>query len=290
MPVILVGVGGRRRDTVRRFTVDSGTAELVGDADGREAYTLLLDSAPQSHVDLADPTRLDFEYVRRIGHVLDLAAEPGAPLSVLHLGGGGLTLPRYVAATRPRSAQRVVERDAALVELVRAELPLSRDCRPRIRVGDAREVVESLRADAFDVVVADVYAGAAIPPSLTTVEYVRQVGRVLRPDGLYVANVADGAGCAFARSQVATIGAVFGAVLLVADAAVLRGRRFGNLVLVAAHRPLPVAELTRLAAGDAFPARVVSGDALDRFTAGAAVVTDADPVPAPIPPRGPFAR
>lgn len=283
-------MAGRRRETIRRFTVDSGVVELIADGDGRDGYTLLLDSAPQSHVDLADPTSLGFEYVRRIGHVLDLAAEPGVPLSVLHLGGGGLTLPRYVAATRPRSSQRVVERDAALVELVRAELPLARDCRPRIRVGDAREVLESLRADAFDVVVSDVYAAATIPSALTTVEYVRHVDRVLRPGGCYVANVADGAGCAFARSQVATLGAVFGAVLLVADAAVLRGRRFGNLVLVAAHRPLPVAELTRLAAGDAFPARVVTGEALDRFTAGAAVVTDDTPVPAPVPPRGPFAR
>ena len=62
---------------------------------------LLIDGVPQSHVDLEDPGYLDFEYVRRIGHVIDEAAPAGQPLRVLHLGAGALTLARYVAATRP---------------------------------------------------------------------------------------------------------------------------------------------------------------------------------------------
>ncbi|MGA8115381.1 MAG: fused MFS/spermidine synthase [Actinocatenispora sp.] len=282
------GRGRRRVGQVSGIRVDSGLAALVPDPDRADAFTLTLDGAPQSHVDLSEPTRLEFEYVRRLGHVLDHAAPPGEPLSVLHLGGGGLTLPRYVAATRPRSGQRVVECDGALVELVRRELPLARDCRPRIRVGDAREVLGTLRADAFDVVLVDVYAGARIPVSCTTVEFVTEVDRVLRPGGLLLANVADGAGCAFARSQVATLRAVFDQLLLVADAAVLRGRRYGNLVLVAGHRPLPVDELTRLAAGDAFPGRVMTGDKLARFASGAVPVTDATAQPAPTPPPAPF--
>ncbi len=273
---------------MRAYPVDSGSAELVPDPDSDAAFTLVLDGAPQSHVDLGDPTRLEFEYVRRIGHVLDRAAPPGEPLSALHLGGGGLTLPRYLTATRPGSPQRVVERDGALVELVRRDLPLGRDCRPRIRVGDAREVLETLRPDSFDVVVVDVYAGARIPVSCASVEFVTAADRVLRSGGLYLANVADGAGCAFARAQVATVRAVFGEVLMIADAAVLRGRRFGNLVLVAGHWPLPVAQLTRLAAGDAFPARVMDGGQLDRFTGGARPVTDAGAAASPQPPAGPL--
>jgi SAM-dependent methyltransferase len=274
---------------VVRAEVDTGTAELTADPDRADAYTLLLDAAPQSHVDLADPTRLEFEYVRWLGDLLDLAAEPGTPISVLHLGGGGLTLPRYVAATRPGSAQRVVERDAALVELVRRELPLARECRPRIRIGDAREAVDTMRADSFDVVIGDVFAGAAIPVGLTTVEFLTAVARVLRPGGCYLQNVADGAGCAFTRGQVATQRAVFGQTLLISDASVLRGRRFGNLVLAAAHRPLPVAELTRRAAGAAFPARVMDGEQLDRFVGRSRPVTDATATRSPAPPAAPFA-
>ena len=112
--------------------VDGGTAELVPDRDRPRAWSLLIDGAPQSHVDLDDPAHLDFSYQRRLGHVIDLAAPAGRPLRVLHLGGGALTLPRYVAATRPRSTQQVIEWDAALVDLVRRELPLDRAWRIRV--------------------------------------------------------------------------------------------------------------------------------------------------------------
>src|SRR5687768_17980560 len=94
---------------------------------------LLVEGTPQSHVDLDDPSHLEFEYVRRMGHVLDLAAEEGRPIDVVHLGGGALTLPRYVAATRPGSRQRVVELDEPLTALLRAHLPLPRDVRGRGR-------------------------------------------------------------------------------------------------------------------------------------------------------------
>src|SRR3954463_14817293 len=137
-----------------------GTAELLGDADRDGSWVLLVDDTPQSHVDLDDPKHLEFEYVRRMGHVLDLAAEEGRPLDVVHLGGGALTLARYVAATRPGSRQRVVEIDDPLTELVRAHLPLPRDARIRVRAADARAGLAALRTDSADVVLTDVFAGA----------------------------------------------------------------------------------------------------------------------------------
>ncbi|MCO6005074.1 fused MFS/spermidine synthase [Actinoallomurus purpureus] len=269
-------------------TVDSGIAELVRDPDRPQAWTLLLDGAPQSHVDLDDPAYLDFEYVRRLGHVVDLMAPPRQPLRVLHLGGGALTLPRYVAATRPRSTQQVVEVDAALIDLVRRELPLERGHRVRIRHGDAREVLVRAPEDSFDLVIGDVYAGSRSPAHLATVEFAAAVARVLRPGGWYAVNVADGAPLSFARGQVATLRSVLPELCLIGDPAVLRGRRFGNLIVVAGSIPPPVAELTRKAAGDPFPARVLYGAELTRFTAGAAPVTDATARPSPPPPKGVF--
>ncbi len=249
---------------------------------------LLIDGVPQSHVDLEDPGYLDFEYVRRLGHVIDAAAPAGQPLRVLHLGAGALTLARYVAATRPGSPQLAVEVDAALVDLIRLRLP-PRNPRLRVRVGDARAELERLRAGSFDVVIADVFAGGRTPAHLTSAEFWAAARRAVRGTGVVGANVADGAPLAHARAQVATALAVFPHACLIADAAVLRGRRFGNLVLAASPEPLPVDTLTRRAAGDPMPGRLVHGRDLARFTAGAKPVTDATATPSPAAPPGAFA-
>ena len=263
-------------------------AELLRDADRRAAWMLLIDGVPQSHVDLEDPGYLDFEYVRRLGHVIDAAAPAGQRLRVLHLGAGALTLARYVAVTRPGSPQLAVEVDAALVDLIRLRLP-PRNPRLRVRVGDARAELERLRAGSFDVVIADVFAGGRTPAHLTSAEFWTAARRAVRGAGVVAANVADGPPLAHARAQVATARAVFPHACLIADAAVLRGRRFGNLVLAASPQPLPVDTLTRRAAGDPMPGRLVHGRDLARFTGGAKPVTDATATPSPAAPPGAFA-
>ncbi|HYZ55224.1 MAG TPA: fused MFS/spermidine synthase [Streptosporangiaceae bacterium] len=293
--------GGTRRRGERRLAVhrqvDSGLAELVPDLSRADSWILFLDGTPQSQVDLADPTYLEFEYVRRLAHIVDLAAPDGEPLRVLHLGGGGLTLPRYVAATRPGSAQLVAEADAALTELVRRHLPLppatrqpaGRGGRLRIRIGDARQILETVRGGSFDVVICDVFAGARTPAHLTTVECASAAARALRPDGIYALNVADGAPLAHAREQVSTLRSVFPHCCMVAEPAVLRGRRFGNMILAGSSGLLPVSELSRRAAADPFPARVVCGADLAKFASGARPRADATAQPSPSAPENAFA-
>jgi spermidine synthase len=271
-----------------RVQVAGGTAELLGDADRDGSWELLLDGVPQSHVDLVDPTHLEFEYVRRMGHVVDLAAEPGQALDVVHLGGGALTLARYVAVTRPGSRQRVVELDEALTELVRRELPLPRTARVRVRATDARAGLAALPTASADVVLVDVFAGARTPAHLTTVEFATDIARVLRPGGVTAWNVSDGPPLRFVRAEAATLRAVFGNVALLAEPGTLRGRRFGNTVAVASDAELPIAALTRRCAGDPMPSRVVSDEELDRFVGQAVPVTDADAQPSPQPPAGIF--
>jgi hypothetical protein len=273
-----------------RVPVAGGTAELLADADRDGSWILLVDDTPQSHVDLDDPTHLEFEYVRRLGHVLDLAAEPGHPLDVVHLGGGALTLARYVAVTRPGSRQRVMEIDQQLTDLVRERLPLPRDARVRVRHADARAGLAALRAGSADVVITDVFAGARTPAHLTTVEFARDVQRVLRRGGIYAANVADGPPLRFARGQVATLRELFRHVCLLAEPGTLRGRRFGNLVAVASDAPLPIAGYTRRCAADPMPARVVDGRDVAVFAGSARPVHDADAVDSPEPPEGVFSR
>lgn len=269
-------------------TVDHGTARLIPDIDRRRAWLLTVDGAPQSYVDLDDPVHLEFEYTRRLAHVLDLAAEPGRPLDAVHLGGGAWTLARYTAATRPGARQTAVEHDRALLELIAELLPIPDSCDLVLRAADARFWLEQAPARSADVVVSDVFGGDRVPAHLTTVEYVRAAARVLRPGGLYAANLADSAPFAFVRPQLATLATVFDHLCLIAEPSVLRGRRFGNAVLVASDRELPVAGLARRTAGDAFPARVVHGEALAKLIGSANVVHDGDATASPPPPEGAF--
>ncbi|MER5797245.1 spermidine synthase [Streptomyces mirabilis] len=269
-------------------TVEGGLAELIPDRDRPRAWTLLIDGAPQSHVDLDDPAHLSFEYQRRLGHVIDLVAPPGKPVHAVHLGGGALTLARYTAATRPRSTQQVVERDGALVQLVRRELPLDPNARIRVRSLDAREGLAKVPDGWADLVIADVFSGARTPAHLTSVEFLTDVRRTVKPGGLYAANLADGPPLAHLRGQIATAATVFPELALIADPTVLRGKRFGNAVLVASGHPLPLAELTRRAASDAHPARLEHGKQLTDFTGGALPVLDAEAVASPAPPASVF--
>ncbi|MFE3558844.1 spermidine synthase [Streptomyces sp. NPDC059193] len=258
------------------------------DVDRERAWLLTVDGAPQSYVDLDDPEHLEFEYVRRLAHVLDCAAEPGLALDLLHLGGGALTLPRYAAATRAGSRQTVVEFDAGLVGLVAEHLPLTAGSGVTVHAADARAWLAAAPAGSADVIVADVFGGSRVPAQLTSVEYAREAARVLRPGGVYAANLADGAPFGFLRAQLANFGASFAELVLIAEPAVLRGRRFGNAVLLASDVPLEVGALARRCAADAFPARVEHGDALARFMRGALPVADADAAPSPAPPEGAF--
>jgi hypothetical protein len=262
-----------------------GSAELVPDVDRPDSWLLFMDGVPQSGVDLADPGYLEFEYVRRIGHVADLAFPPGKPVHALHLGGGALTLPRYLQHTRPGSRQLVAEIDDALTSLVRARLPLPAGHRIRVRAADARAVAESAREASYDLVIADVFAGAVTPAHLTTAEFAAATAAALRPGGVYAVNVAagqqspggagHGEGLGPARSAVATIRSVYKETAMLAESGVLRGRRRGNLVIFGSDQALPEAALARAAAGDPFPARLVTGADLARFASGAPIITDA---------------
>lgn len=272
-----------------RVEVDHGVAELVDDPERPRSWTLLIDGTAQSHVDLDDPTHLEFEYIRRLGHVVDLVAPPHRPVRTLHLGGGAWTLARYVAATRPGSAQTVVELDAALAELIARRLPAD-GAELTVDIADARAALARVAPASVDLLVLDAFAGARTPAHLTTREYLDTAASALAPGGVYAANVADGGTLAFAGTQIAAAMAVFSHVAVVVAADVRYGRRFGNLVLVASAAELPVLALARAAAGDPFPARVVAGDELAALVGGARPARDGAATPSPMPPPGFFGR
>ena len=283
----------RFEDSPASVRLSDGTLAHVVRSEYAGGWELQVDGTPQSHVDLDDPTHLHFEYVARMGAVIDLLRMPRQPLTAVHLGAGALTLPRYVDATRPGSRQQVIELEPALVELVRAELPLPKGASIRVRIGDAREGLGRLPAALVgnvDLLISDVYAGSQTPAHLTTVEFYSAAEKLLAPEGVLLVNVADGAGLRFARRQVATVRAVFEHVIVLAEVQVLKGRRFGNLVIAASRSPLPSEWLPRLMAAGPHPAKVAQGAELEEFALGARVATDADSTPSPRPAASVFER
>lgn len=258
--------------------VPTGTVEVRPDPDRSSGATLLVNGVPSSYVDLDDPGLLAFEYMQQMALVVDLV-RPGSPLDVVHLGAGGCALARALDATRPGSRQLAVELDARLPELARTWFGLPRAPALRIRAGDAREQLERLGDASADVVVRDVFAGDRTPAHLTTLEVALHAARVVRPDGAYLVNCADRPPLALARSEVATLVAAFRDVAVIAEPALLRGRGYGNVVVAAAHDEALLAGpgLARAVRALPAPARLLRGDDLRAFVAGAPVLRDPAP-------------
>lgn len=252
--------------------------------DERGGVTVHVDGAPQSHVQLEDPTLLVFEYVQHLALAIDVCSQPApTPLAVTHVGGGGLTLPRWVEATRPGSPQIVLEPDAGLTELVRRELPLPRRHRIRVRAQDGLTGVRALGTNSADVVVNDAYAEGRIPAELGGAAYVHEVARVLKPGGTALWNLADEPGMRYVARMLATIRGQLPHVALIATHEVLKGRRFGNSVVVASGVPLPVDRLRRDVARANLPTGLRVGHDLDRLIGGAKPLDDAG-LPSPLGP------
>src|SRR5450759_2764083 len=251
--------------------------EFLPEGDGRGGVTVMMDGSPQSHVNLADPGSLGFEYIAHFAAVIDTL--PAGPLGITHIGGAGLTLARYVNAERPGSPQIVLEPNAELTELVRRELPLPRQHRIRVRPLDGLTGIAQLADASADVVVLDAYANGRVPVELLT-----DAARVLRPSGTLLVNIADEPNKAFLRRVYAGLVTVFGQVALIGTHEILKGRRFGNTVAVASHSPLDLAALRRQVAKMPFPTGLREGDQLARQFAGSAVFTTTDSAQSPPPP------
>jgi len=248
--------------------IDSGEAEIVVDRDDPEGRFVYVNGVPSSYVHLGDPTILSFEYVRWIGDLLDVFAPAGERLRVAHLGGAGCTLARYVAATRPGSVQVVFEIDAALVELMRDAFDLRRRTGVRLRAADAREGLATLAPGSQDVVIRDAFASDQVPSHLSTAEFAAEVAGVLAPRGVYVANVADRGEQRQARSEAATLRTAFAQVVMVAEPGQLRGRRYGNVLLLASQAPLPPTGLDRRLASGPVRARIVPSERVAELVSG----------------------
>ncbi|MCF6743306.1 spermidine synthase [Blastococcus sp. KM273128] len=249
-------------------------ARVVADPERPSGRVLMLDTLRHSYVDLTDPTHLEFAYVRAIAAVTDAAFPAGEPVSALHVGGGGLTLPRYLAEVRPGTESLVVEVDPEVVAMDREQLGLETSPELRVRVADGRVGLAEEAPGERDLVVGDAFGGLSVPWQLTTREALELVDRSLAEDGVYAVNLIDHPPLSFVRAELATMREVFDHVVLLARAPVLAGEDGGNVIAVASQRPLPVAGIAAELTGRDLVWQVAEGEELDRFVGDARVLTD----------------
>lgn len=257
------------------------TVELTPDIDGA-GVTLMIDGMESSHHNFADPTALTFEYMQYMQAVLRAeipSAKHGGSTRgrprVLHVGAAGCTMARAVNAEWPGSHQVAIETDELLAARVREWFELPRSPQLRIRVQDGFEAVRTAPEGRYEVVIRDAFADRQAPHHLTTVEFTSHVRRVLSPGGLYVANSANRPPLTLTRREAATVGEVFDHVSVILEPGVLRGRRYGNAVIVGSHAPLDHS-LHRVLRTLPAPARLLAGEDLTRFIAGHGPLTRED--------------
>ena len=254
--------GSGRAERFLRTTGQHATIEPDAFTDG--SYVLSIGGAEQSHVNLARPDEIFYEYLRRVGHLVDLAAPARTPVTALHLGAGALTLARYIQATRPGSVQYAVELERELLDFVLRQLPLPEGTDLHSIIGDARAALAELEPGLrFDVVILDIFSGPEAPPHLACKEFYSEVRERLTPDGLLIVNVGDEPGLTLVRSQVAAMRQAMAGVAAFAEAGMFEGRYPGNIILAGTQTPWPGGWSGELASRGPHPAKVLAGVDLD---------------------------
>lgn len=261
-----------------RVRADGGEVELLADEDRPGGWLLLLDRVRQSYVSLDDPTYLEFPYVQVLAEAIGALAL--GPLDVVHVGGGGATLPRWIAEMRPGSVQVVFESHAELLRLVRARLPMSPASGVDLRLEDGRSGLAGLPPDSADAIVVDAFSGGRVPAALSTAEFFADVDRVLRSAGLLLVNTTGTTDSPYLRRLVAAISDFFPEVLVYGES----HGTVGNLVLAAATAGGPSIDAVRVEDGPMGPPLALSGPALLSFVGAVEPLTDASSLRSPIPP------
>lgn len=245
-----------------------GHAEILPDELVPGAFVLDIAGAAQSHVDLARPEHIFYEYLRRIGNVLDVFRPRGQPVRTLHLGAGALTLVRYLAVTRPGSQQVAVELERELLDFVLESMPLPEGTQLQSIIGDARwSLPQAAQHGPFDAIVLDIFSGPEAPEHIACREFYAETAELLAPGGVLIVNVGDEAALSLVRSQCAALRSVLSGAVLTAESGMFSERYPGNMILAAVSAAeWPVEWSEHLLAAGPHPCTVLSGMDLDRFS------------------------
>lgn len=238
-----------------------GRVEVRTDPRGAGLRTVMIDGQVHGTIDLSDPARLVVDYQARLVDLV-IALEP-PPGTAVHLGGGAFAIPRALIARaegagRPADPQLVVERSAAIITLARKHLGLRPSPGLVVRKADGRAAIRRLDDRSASLVVGDAFDGPDTPRHLSTVDFLQEVSRVLRPGGRYVVNLVDEPPFGGLAAHFAAAAEVFAQVFAIADRGVARLRDPGNVLLVGTDDPVALGPLGHALAVGAHPSAVIT--------------------------------
>jgi hypothetical protein len=248
---------------IRQLTL-ARSGDLVAERDPLRPAGRLLRQGDMdaSYVDLADPSHLEFDYLRWIRIVLRAASVR----RVVHVGGGACALARALAAEDPGGRQEVCEIDVGVLALAREHLGLRRAPGLRVRVAEGRAFLAGQRSATWDAVVVDAFVAATVPRRLVTVEALADAARVAP---LALINVLDNR----ATRDVRTIGTGLASAYPRVWAL---GVRAGNTILAGAVADLDLDRIAAQAAADPSPARLTRPEAMALLVGGTPALRDED--------------
>ena len=249
-------------------------ASVETDPQRPSGRVLRLDNLRHSYVDLRDPTHLEFSYIKRFAAAVDASFPGDAPLDALHVGGGGFTMPRWLAATRVGSTSTVLELDKAVVELGRERLDIDGIPALEVRTGDARASMRGVADSSVDLVIGDAFGSLSVPWHLATREFLLDVRRVVRPGGIVVLNVIDNGPKDFLAAEARTLATVFEHTAVLAGPEQLTAEGGGNFVVIGSDSPVRTAALQQATAAHGDDAEVVTGEGYDELASDGPVLTD----------------
>lgn len=256
------------------LAVEQVVIEVVADVHHPGSRLVLQDGVESSYIDIADPSRLGFEYQRHLASAIDVLHPRRLPLRALQIGGGPCAVPRYLEATRRELQVTVVELDPGVVDVAERYLGLRTSDRLAVVIGDGRAVIGGEPAASRDVVIVDAFLGLVVPHRLVTAEFVELARGVLAPDGLHIVNLIDIPPFGFATAVAATLAERYAHVVAMGYPQVIAGGSAGNIVLVATDRDVRQEIVARRAARDDAPWDVLGGRALRRWIGEAGPLHD----------------
>lgn len=150
---------------------------------------LLLDGFPNSAMYLRNGILIENELVFDYLQCFNVANYyfPN-PKRVLMIGGGVYTYPQYYLKKHPETLVDVVEIDPSLIDVAQEFFAFRENPRLSIFHQDGRTFVRNSQKK-YDVIFLDAFSGHSVPHQLTTFEFLKDLRRILKPEGMVITNI-----------------------------------------------------------------------------------------------------